>query len=211
MINKIINSKNPIILDFDYTLFDTTKFKEETIKNLMLLGVTRDIYYQAYQQIRSSHNDEYIPLEHLKMINQMTNVSLDELSKKYFEALNNCSECLYNDVTSFLDKLTKQKTPLYLLTFGNPTFQKQKVEASGIAHYFKKTIYTNKDKYSVADKIPNANHATFINDNPHEIQSLQTLFPQAEFIQIVRENGKKFDLELENILTVKNIITLFEL
>lgn len=202
MINKIINSINPIILDFDYTLFDANVFKQATIDKLADLDITKYIYYQTYEQIRNKPDDEYLPLEHCKLMGQLSGVNFKKIQNKYDEVISNSRQFLYPDVIEFLDKLTKQKIPLYLLTFGNPIFQKQKVEASGIAHYFKKTIYTSKDKYSVADKIPSANHATFINDNPHEIQPLQTRFPKAKFIQIKRENGKEFELKLKDIILI---------
>jgi len=190
-----------IILDFDYTLFDAKKFKNYLAKSLQIFGVNKKLWQETYDQIRYRSNKEadYSPKKHLKILAAKTNNQLSDLKTAYDKIINNCAKFLYADSLDFLQKLQAKNLRLILLTFGNPSFQRQKIRASGINKYFKKIFCTNKDKFKVSNQIPNADNALFINDNPDEITKLQKIHPKADFIQIKRPNAKKFAVKLKDL------------
>lgn len=195
-----------IILDFDYTLFDGKKFKNALAKSLLVFGIDKKMWLETYNQVRYKKNKEtgYIPEAHLKILVKKTKTNYKDLEIAYNKVIDNAQKYLYKDSIGFLEKLKKQEYTLYILTFGNSGFQKQKISASGINKYFKEIICTDKDKFKVSDQIPGVDEALFINDNPNEIAQLQIIHPRANFIQIKRPNAKKFDLKLKNINKYKN-------
>ncbi len=180
-----------IIFDFDYTLFNAGAYKKALSKSLEAFGINQKIWQKTYEISKKlNKNNEYIPNTHLEILAEKYNCNLQDLQKAYEKVIKKTNKFFYSDSIATLKKLSKNNK-LYLLTFGDVNFQKQKIHASGTEKYFQKIIITNQDKHTLKNiGIPDIKHALFINDNPKEIIELKKNYPDAEFIQIIRRNGK---------------------
>lgn len=196
----------PIIIDFDYTLFNAGKFKKALSKSLKNFGIYEKIWQRTYRFSKKlNKNNEYIPNTHLEILAKKYNCAKNDLQKSYDKIISKTNRFFYSDTLATLKKLSKNHK-LYLLTFGDIGFQKQKIQSSKIEKYFQKIITTNQNKEKIAHDIPDIENAIFINDNPKEIIELKKVYPAAEFIQIVRRGGKckKIDKK-ENIKTYSSL------
>ncbi len=193
-----------IIFDFDYTLFDAGKFKIDLANSLKNFNISQKQFLETYKKLRDNHQKEYKPLEHIKILSNITGKKESEIKKAYFKVIENCKKYLYSDSLPFLKKLQATGYKLILLTFGNIEFQKLKVGYSGTCEYFDEMYFTDKNKAHLKDKIPDNKNTIFINDNPHEIEALMKIYKNAEFILIKRTGGKKYDLKLMNIQSINN-------
>lgn len=196
-----------IILDFDYTLFDAKKFKKALAKSLVPFGIDEKTWRITYEQSKFCHGvkKEYLPEKHLKTLANRFNLDFEKLKSAYLPVIKKTVVFIYPDTILFLEKLKGEKNELYLVTYGNPTWQEQKIKTSGIGKYFKKIICTDRKKFETTCKIPGADEALFINDNPNEIAALKIIHPKADFIQIKRSNGKKFALKLKDIKIISDL------
>lgn len=202
-----------IVLDFDYTLFDAAKFRGDLGASLIKLGIDEKFFSETYKQVRYREGKEsdYQPDKHLQILADKTDTDYLKLKDTYYQVIGEAKEYLYPDTLDFLKKMKQENNKLILLTFGNPEFQKLKVQNSGIGKYFEEIYYTDGSKTSLAHKITDDPNVTFINDNPHEILELKSIYPQATFIQISRTNGKKYQLKLSsNILRYGQLKSLID-
>ena len=206
-------NKKTIILDFDYTLFDAKKFRKDLVSCLACFDIDEKLYTKTYNKIRYRGGKEadYLPIKHLKHLARLTNNNYQDLKKEYDKVIDKCIKYLYSDVLLSLKKLQATSYKLILLTFGNPEFQKMKIDNSKIKKYFNKIYYTDKNKTDFVKEIPDNENMVFINDNPNEIVALQKIYKKAKFIQIQRIEGKKYSLKIKKILIIKNLFLFFSL
>src|ERR1700722_10581946 len=122
-------------IDFDHTLFDTDHFFHVDVKNRFLeLGIDADIWERTYPEVcRSGYTLE----KHAEAIcaAAQETLPLDDMQKIIREEFADLGRYLFPDVVPCLCAAKKAGVPLAILSFGNPTWQKYKVHASGIGSY----------------------------------------------------------------------------
>lgn len=176
-----------IYIDFDGTLFNSTKHYQEFINTFNKYNINiENILNKAYEKDK---NFDHIAKKIIKE-NNLSSSIYEELNKIYSEKL------IFKDVIPFLEKYSK-KYDLILLTLGNITYQQKKINKTNISKYFKEIIITNKDK-SILDI--DYTNGIFIDNNPLELKKFYNSKAK-HLIRIKRATDKysKLNLDINNI------------
>lgn len=179
-----------IVLDFDYTLFDTEAMRRAFIDAVEPLGISEQQYRAAEQEAKA--DGVYSLGEHMQTLEQYTDS--EKLNGVVREVMGRAPEFLYPDSVEFLEKNKEEHRTL--LTFGNPEWQQRKIEASGIADYLDEIITTDKGKENVLNGWENE-EVVFINDRGSEIDVMHEALPAALFIMVRRQGAPYRDEDCE--------------
>ena len=184
-----------IYIDFDGTLFDSTKLYKEFINifnkyNIDKLYIEK-IMNEEYKKIKSL---DTLANKIIKDNNLDLNI-LDDINKIYSK------ELIFKDIIPFLEKYY-QKYDLILLTLGTKSYQQKKINSSNISKYFKEIIITDKDKSKLNI---NYSNGIFIDNNPIELKRFYNS-KSKYLIRIKRDTDKysKLNLDIDNIPEFKN-------
>lgn len=133
-----------IIFDFDYTLLDTTKFKEKLAD---IFG--KNTFYIDYKKYFKTKKVHFYYEKYLDILKSEKRINDDEerkLKLKVENLIKNIDDFLYPDAENILKYFKKNKAELILITFGNKKWQEEKVKNLNIKKYFDKIIFEEEDK-----------------------------------------------------------------
>lgn len=179
-----------IYIDFDGTLFNSTKLYKEFIKTFQKYNIKKE-------NIENYFNKIYIKEKNYDTIAKKI-IKENNINQSIYQELNNIysNKLIFKDTIPFLKKYSK-KYELILLTLGTNTYQKKKINSTNISKYFKEIIITSKDKSKLDIDYQNG---IFIDNNPFELKKFHN--SKAKYlIRIKRRTDKysKFNLDLKNI------------
>lgn len=184
-----------IYIDFDGTLFDSTKHNN-IFKDLFSKYNVSNNYLEKVMELDYEHDKN---LDHLanKIIldNNLDDKILSELDGIYNESL------AFDDAITFLEKYY-QKYDLILLTLGNYDYQLKKIKCLNINKYFKDIIITEKDKSKLDI---NYSDGIFIDNNPEEIRRFYK--SGAKYLIRMKRVSDKYscmDLNLKDVKEFEN-------
>ena len=176
-------------LDFDYTIFDTYEFRKELYKILESNGIDRKYLKLTLE----TENSKLINIrETFKELSVKTNTPINNFIEPLEKLYNECEKYIYPDVVNFLEYLREKNCDIYILTWGQKEFQKEKVSASKIEKYLDGVIYTEKLKYNLDIDYKNS---VFIDDSIRDLKGLYNKKAKHVF-RIKRINGKNSNREL---------------
>lgn len=182
-----------IYIDFDGTLFNTDKYKEDIINILNDYGIDKMIFEEV-KKIFYINNKVFDIIDVVDYFIDKYNID-NSLKDKINGLLNN--SYIYSDVIENLKILLDMGYELYLLTYGHQNYQRKKINSSNIFDYFKDIIITEKDKSKLDIDYENS---IFIDNNPIEIKRFHNSNAK-KIIRIIREN-EKYSKEVCNVLNV---------
>ena len=176
-----------IYIDFDGTLFDSTKHYQEYINIFKKYNI--DIESYLNKEYKNNKNFDSLSKQIIKEYNLNPSIYKD-LDKLYTNNL------IFKDAISFLEE-NYNKYDLILLTLGNIDYQQKKINKTNISKYFKDIIITDKDK-----SLLNIDYTKgiFIDNNPLELKKFYN--SKAKYlIRIKRDTDKysKINLDIKNI------------
>ncbi len=163
-----------IIFDFDDTVFDTNRLKNDVVERFVLNGIKRDLAEDSYHKAKSE-NGVYSLNSHICSINNSQNTEVPKDFYIWFENLD-LTQYVFSDVEVLLSEL-KQNHKLILLTKGENEFQNFKINKSGLAEHFAEIHITAGDKEIYLESFNFAEPVIFINDKSDENQKVQEKFP----------------------------------
>jgi hypothetical protein len=158
-----------VIFDFDRTLFDVNTFKKDLAK---IIGVDYEKdYKKTYDRLfvdTGKNKTNYDLGVHLKELGKD-----DKITKKKIKIFLKISDqYLLPGALDLLDSIKKNGDELFLITFGNIAWQKEKVKSvKRLNKYFdnKHKIFVDKDKIKSLDFLKKQNKKLIlINDNKKE-------------------------------------------
>ena len=170
-----------IYIDFDGTMFDTSRFYKDFLKICNNYDISDEDVYNIRNQSTS-----------LFSLDNLAN-SIDQkynLGEKFLNQVNDLykSKYLYDDVIDFLEK-NYQKYDLYILTYGEKNYQQKKIDCCNIRHYFKDIIITSdKGKENI-----DYQNSWFIDNNPKELEILSKA-GASKIIRIKRKGDTYFSI-----------------
>lgn len=171
-----------IYIDFDGTLFNSTKLYNNFIKIFNKYNIKTSYTKNIIQK---SKNYDIAAKKIIKEFN---------LDKSIYKEINNIysKNLLFKDTIPFLEKYY-QKYDLILLTLGTKSYQQKKINSTNISKYFKEIIITNKDKSKLNIDYSNG---IFIDNNPLELKKFYNA--KAKYlIRIKRKTDKYSNLNLD--------------
>lgn len=203
-----------IIFDFDYTLFSARKFYQTFENEFKKIGVSKKLFKETFEESKGKGRD-YKPSRQFDLIiKKNPKISLKKLKESFKKILSKANDFLYPDVEPFLKKI-ENKLDLFLLSYGDKNFQREKIKKSDIAKFFKKVFITSDvNKASTFKKImvPTSKRGLkektiFIDDNPAALSAVKEKFPKVITIRMNRGEGRyKKEKSNQNIdFSVKNL------
>ena len=192
-------------LDFDYTLFDTHKFREELYKILEKNGF--DKTYLSLTPEMKTKGQKLLNIKKLfKSLSEQKNIPLNNFLEPLEKLYARGKNFVYEDTIEFLKYLKSQNNKIYLLTWGDKDFQEEKLKSSKLEPYFDKIIYAEELKYTLNIDYSNG---IFIDDSIRDIEGLYNQKAKKVY-RIKRKNGKNSEKEL-NIKEILEFNSLKEL
>ena len=192
-------------LDFDYTLFDTHAFRQGLYEILEQNGLDNS-YLELTPEMKTNGQKLLNIKELFKNISETTNIPLNNFINPLEELYTKSHEFVYDDTLEFLNYLKSKNHKIYLLTWGEKEFQKEKIQASKLINYFDEIIYAEQLKYTLNIDYENG---IFVDDSVRDLEGLYQRHAKQVF-RIKRKNGKNSNKEL-NIKEILEFNSLKEL
>jgi FMN phosphatase YigB (HAD superfamily) len=136
--------KTKLFIDFDKTLFDTSKLKEQLVRIFGQFGFSQEEIDQSY--LASYLGGKYSPEGQAQLLNNIRPFNLEVAELKIKSMLFDSSRLLYSDSVEFLDNINREKYEVDLLSYGDVEFNNRKVKHAGIADKFDNIYITNIEK-----------------------------------------------------------------
>lgn len=180
-----------IFLDFDDVVFNTKQFIADLKKKLCDIYVfDPEVFQQCYYDKKTDKATTrvYSLDAHLHRITEQTQIPFANLKETAVLHICTAHQYVFSDMAQSLRQYGKYTT---LLSYGDSTFQKDKINNSHITRYIQSTIITTELKSKVIknEHIKN-NHFYFIDDRIHHIEAIKKAFPYATTIFVQREEGR---------------------
>jgi phosphoglycolate phosphatase-like HAD superfamily hydrolase len=171
-----------IIFDFDYTLYDTARFKEALISALEELGPSREEIVRAYGAGQEYGEESYQPEAHVGRLGESLRCSPGEAVMALEAVAKQGTEFVYPGAAAFLRRLQQQGHTLVLLTLGDEGWQRLKVLNSGLADCFDAYYATAHPKTEMLPRLTADDECVIVNDNGAEIEAMMAVCPSARFV-----------------------------
>lgn len=204
-----------IVFDLDYTLLDTTKFKEALADAITSCGVSRQRYEETYSATvrrdgKTSDYDPEVQLESLASDFPAPQARVDA-RRNIEELLMHTEQYLFPGVAELLRALRHDGNELILLTLGNETWQHAKIENSGLSELFDRVVTTGKHKHEpLRGIVPEGESAIIVNDNGVETKELMAQMPWCTYILIRGPKRAPEDLHLIEVSSISELMQYFE-
>lgn len=198
-------------IDFDNTLYNTSKLKQNIIEAITKTCIKQnnklqyDVIFAECTQLFCKERI-YNIYNLCEFINSKYGVNEQMLKKEVNNVIKNGKKFVFDDTVNFLLDLTKNGVKPILLTYTdekNLEYQKRKIKGSGLSKFFKQIIYTTTNKFSLD---LNYQNSVFVDDNPTELIGLSNT-NALQIIRVKREGVKYSLIKIDN----KNIIEVSSL
>lgn len=203
-----------IIIDFDYTLFDTEHLRRKLIASLQSFGISEEQYRHAERQLKQKQM--YTLEAHMQFL-------LCYPLQKVYEIVDDSRDCVYPDAIPFLKKIrslttiasdaAESKTPdceegfcvggseqqsnrMTLFSLGNPEWQRRKIDGSGLVHFFDDIVLVDTPKELHREKlnIASGSDTLYISDRGSEIDRMKQVFSGLTTV-LIRRPGTPYEHE----------------
>jgi FMN phosphatase YigB (HAD superfamily) len=179
--------KTKLFLDFDGTIFETQHLKERIFQIFEEEGFGIEEILKAYcDECRDFHFSLDRFCTRFESIKQYDR---DRVHKK-IDQMYSSETCrwIFSDFTPFIKAVDRDKYEVNILTLGNISFQKRKVESCQIVNYFDNIYYTEDQKWEYLKMLVNAkDNFIFIDDRNDAIYKVQQEFPESTCLCINRK------------------------
>lgn len=202
-----------IVFDFDRTLFDAQRFKDDLKAVFVNAGLAESVFDETFTPVRAN-KDGYSIDKQLKVLKSYKDVSMEQLNQVQMGmkmVLRHSQDYVFADVLPLLEKFSNQAL-YYVLTFGNKEFQIEKLQQAGLDAYFQQIVSTlNETKVDEFKDICNANIGEdiyYIDDKVIVVEPIHVACPNAHVALLDRANdGRKAN----GIKTVHSLTEFAEL
>lgn len=136
-----------LLFDLDHTLLDIERFKKD---KSAIFGLTPGENERQGEEFFKKKGLNYNPEKHIEILRKSGHIKTDAdeqtIKDRFQELLKNTDNYLFPDAEETLAYLKKKGYKMILMTKGDLTIQKPKVDNSRIKKYFEEVIYEEKDK-----------------------------------------------------------------
>ena len=169
-----------IFLDFDHTLFDTDEFFHMDVRtSFRHLGLDSASWEQGYARAwRAGYSLEGHAEEMYRQSGSPR--ALEDMKRILRESFMDLQRYLFSDVLPFLGAARERGVRLYLLSRGDPGWQRYKVAGSGIESYFNGTFFTAHEGGKanvILEQAGSCQKVVMVDNNPSELDLIKEATP----------------------------------
>lgn len=179
-----MSSGNPlIILDFDHTLFNTTKLVQAEADYFReKFGISEVVFRETRDKVKICCVVEDVD----RFVHLLPHKDKAALHEALLSVIRTVSpSCLFADVLPSLDTL-KKTADILLATHGDPELQEAKIRSSGIPAEFAFAITQTKKSEIVASHINGYKTILLVDDKPENLREVKGRFPSVRTCLITR-------------------------
>jgi FMN phosphatase YigB (HAD superfamily) len=181
--------KKHFVLDFDFTLFDTGRHWNDWLTRLEGVGISRE---RALSSGESLFGEGYTLIGHGERLGLSKEV-LDNLITDFDEFTQSEGEKLvYKDVFPFLSR-NDSLCEVSILTFGAPSYQHYKINASGLLKHVPKVRLAdlnNMKAKQLGEMDLENKEIVFVDDNPIELVRVHESGLPVELVRMKRHGAR---------------------
>ncbi|MFA5777186.1 MAG: HAD hydrolase-like protein [Parcubacteria group bacterium] len=193
-----------IFIDFDDVLFNTKQFVADIRSIFEKNGVSEETFKKYYRYFEVKKGEKivrkYNPYKQIERI-KAQGFETGKIEKEFAKLISDTSEYIFSDGIEFLDEVKNED--LYVVSFGDRKFQKEKINNSGIAKYFKKISVVDFSKAVEIKKIlknkkvKKGEGLIFIDDREKFLKDIKKSYPgMVTFLLKIPEG--RYDDEITN-------------
>ena len=203
-----------LLFDVDHTLVDINKFKKDKSK---IFGITPEENEAQGNELFKNKGLNYHPETHIKFLRGSglikTDAQEEKIKKDLQNLIKNIDDYLFPGVEETLKYLKQKGYRMILITKGDLSIQKPKVENSIIKEYFDEIIYEENDKSQngfIKKLAKSGEQVLIINDRAEQSLAMQKALGNKAKIFLVKgpysqDTDHKEDIH-ESVNELKNIL-----
>jgi len=189
--------KTKIFVDFDGTIFNTQAFREKLFDIFVMAGFDEDEIRNTY--VAESLDFLYSAHGQMKRLFKIHEFDMEKAKKRLDKLIKSASDLLFDDFEPFIKNIDRNRFLVNLMTLGNIEFQKKRVEALCIGHFFDNIYYCDKQKWDFLDDIVDINEKfIIIDDRADTMEKIAKKFKRSFPIFINRPQKDLDDPVLQN-------------
>jgi FMN phosphatase YigB (HAD superfamily) len=180
-----------LIFDFDYTLFDSSLFKDHIFETLEQAGIGREVSQKYYNEVRENQ---------FSLKNYLRDLGVANEDKVYETIMNTCPGFVKIEMLEIAKSLGIENC--YIATNGDKDFQMAKIDRCGIASLFQEIYITPGSKKEfierICEKFPNEK-VIFADDRQRFFEDLNTeKYPNLKTILFDEHGLEKLKKEISS-------------
>ena len=190
------------VFDLDHTLLNAEKIKRALSR---IFKMDKREYRESYYKLFGAKKDLYNPYVHLDLLVKTGVIDaghLPEYKEKIKKLLKRLDDFIEPAAEDLLKRLKRRKHVLILISHGNVSWQREKINNLKIKKYFTKIVITDKNKIDSFKFLRNSKEEILIvNDNARENLAASKLLPKAKIFLIkgihsnnIEHNYKEYSL-----------------
>lgn len=172
---------NNLLVDFDHTIFNTSQIKYEWANIMEQCGVPKEIFWRTYPLARYGEGGRpvYNPRVHAGLLKEYFKCPPEQALEKIAEVNKRSRDFLFPDAVPFLNRMVSLNVPMTLILHGEKEYQKEKVEGSLIADFFKKIHFSDKNRLQIIDELQltRADKTYWVSHNLSDMVKVKQAYP----------------------------------
>lgn len=189
-------------LDFDDVIFNTRKFREDLLILYLKKGITRDEFEGTFiDRSRKIENEIFVKYSLEKQLEKLEQLrgDLGNLPDKVKNFMSDLRRYVFKDFWAFSSRFGKDN--VFIVSFGNTSFQRKKIQSSGVVSYISEYRIIDENKaFYIKEKIANGDLSTkervfLIDDRPEQLELAKKEMPILEILRMRRISGRYNNLK----------------
>lgn len=181
-----------IIFDFDHTVFNMSLMHEQIIEVLEMIGVSREEYLSIYEDVTRWRLFTVKALA--QRIERRKGIDRSEIISALETVVEESAKYVYDDVIQSMKHLKEEGHKIFLLSWGDPSWQEKKLKHSGLAEYVDEAVCVAQMKADYLKQMKRDDEIlVMVDDKPAEISAIAEEHPDISCIRIKRKDSKYAD------------------
>lgn len=191
-----------VFIDFDDVILNTKEFSADLRNFFECHGVSAELFKKHYYDSNDNSKIKLFDPEGLFLrLEKYEKIDVGVLRENFSQHICDISDFVFLDVREFLNFVGKENA--YVISFGLPTFQNEKIIGTGINKLVSGCVVTKGSKAEAIRhvvekvKIDIDERMIFIDDRIEQVQDIKKSFPDAMTFLLCRKEGRYCDQKNE--------------
>ncbi len=212
-----------IFIDFDGVIFNSAEFRKFLREAFVKNGVSAvdfDKTLNCFSMAKNRRMLVYSPQKQIKILSKIKKINSEKIEKSVRILCGSLKKFIFPDALYFLKNFKTDN--LFILSFGDRTFQMEKIKNSKIDKFFGKIIVSTENKLNLILKtakkynFKKGENVIFIDDCPDNLKRVGRIKKSIKTFYVKRQSGSyghlscpDADYEVKNMKEALKIIKKF--